>query len=393
MLQLEERRIECTCETCWALRSGDPEYRPVGHARGVAARPELSDERWAGFSIPIGLAFFMREHGRGRRGGHVPEPGGRHRVAAGPGSVWAALVADNPELEGLESDAEGLVVNRLAEPPAVRHRADRRVLQAGRPGEGQLGGHLGRRPARGRHPRLLRGAARKGGVAVTRGLRRHPPRRAPELRPAPTFEILGAEAVRHAAAPTLHFAGQVTEPEGREVYTIALRAQIMIEPAKRSYDDDTRARLIELFGEPERWGGHHQAVGAARRSTCSCRPSPAPRPSRSRSRATTTSSWRPPSTSTRCPTATCRSRSTSRARSSTARGDGRMQIEKVRWDCLARLRDAGLRLARDDRRPLPERRLGGARDETLDLPRGAQGRAGAALVRRHRGRAAGGGGR
>ena len=46
----------------------------------------------------------------------------------------------------------------------------------------------------------------------------------------------------------------MTEPEGREVYTIALRAQIMIEPAKRSYDDETKARLVELFGEPERWG-------------------------------------------------------------------------------------------------------------------------------------------
>ncbi len=27
----------------------------------------------------------------------------------------------------------------------------------------------------------------------------------------------------------------------------------MIEPAKRSYDDATRERLVELFGEPERW--------------------------------------------------------------------------------------------------------------------------------------------
>ena len=31
-------------------------------------------------------------------------------------------------------------------------------------------------------------------------------------RPAPVFEILGVEAVRHAAAPTLHFATRVTEP-------------------------------------------------------------------------------------------------------------------------------------------------------------------------------------
>jgi len=89
---------------------------------------------------------------------------------------------------------------------------------------------------------------------VNEGAAATPTAPGPAARPAPTFEILGAEAVRHAAAPTLQFAAQATEPEGREVYTIALRAQIMIEPAKRSYDDETKARLIELFGEPERWG-------------------------------------------------------------------------------------------------------------------------------------------
>ena len=73
--------------------------------------------------------------------------------------------------------------------------------------------------------------------------------------PAPEFTILGVEAVRHAAAPSLAFAAQVTEPTGRDVYTIALRAQIMIQPARRAYDDETRARLVELFGPPERWAG------------------------------------------------------------------------------------------------------------------------------------------
>ncbi|MBV8991990.1 MAG: hypothetical protein JO372_25820, partial [Solirubrobacterales bacterium] len=30
LLQLEQRRIVCACEACWALHSGDPEYRPAG---------------------------------------------------------------------------------------------------------------------------------------------------------------------------------------------------------------------------------------------------------------------------------------------------------------------------------------------------------------------------
>jgi hypothetical protein len=71
--------------------------------------------------------------------------------------------------------------------------------------------------------------------------------------PAPEFTILGVEAIKYAAAPMLEFTGHVSEPEGREVYTIALTAQVMIDPARRAYDDETRTRLVDLFGEPERW--------------------------------------------------------------------------------------------------------------------------------------------
>lgn len=71
--------------------------------------------------------------------------------------------------------------------------------------------------------------------------------------PAPHFSILGVEAIKYAAAPMLEFTGHVSEPEGREVYTIALTAQVMIDPARRSYDDETRERLVDLFGAPERW--------------------------------------------------------------------------------------------------------------------------------------------
>ena len=80
-----------------------------------------------------------------------------------------------------------------------------------------------------------------------------PPEPAEPGLPAPRFEILDSEAVPHAAAPMLAFTGHVAETSGREVYTVALTAQIMIEPAKRTYDDATRERLIEMFGAPERW--------------------------------------------------------------------------------------------------------------------------------------------
>ena len=67
------------------------------------------------------------------------------------------------------------------------------------------------------------------------------------------FEVLGARPVKYAAAPMLTLDLQVTESAGAPVYMIALTIQLMIEPARRSYDDATRARLVELFGAPERW--------------------------------------------------------------------------------------------------------------------------------------------
>jgi len=75
----------------------------------------------------------------------------------------------------------------------------------------------------------------------------------PATPPDPEFEILGARAVRYAAAPMLALDLQVSEPSGRQVYMVALTIQLMIEPARRRYDDATRERLVELFGAPERW--------------------------------------------------------------------------------------------------------------------------------------------
>jgi hypothetical protein len=69
----------------------------------------------------------------------------------------------------------------------------------------------------------------------------------------PEFRVLGANAPRHAAVPTLEFDVHVSEPGGHHVYTIALSVQIMLEPARRAYDADTHERLTELFGPPERW--------------------------------------------------------------------------------------------------------------------------------------------
>jgi len=71
--------------------------------------------------------------------------------------------------------------------------------------------------------------------------------------PEPEFTVVSCASRPYAASPTIDFDVHVTEPTGRQVYVIALTAQIMIEPARRQYDGEARERLVELFGPPERW--------------------------------------------------------------------------------------------------------------------------------------------
>ena len=74
-----------------------------------------------------------------------------------------------------------------------------------------------------------------------------------EQPPEVQFAVLGARPVKYAAAPMLALDLEVTEAAGRAVYMLALSVQLMIEPARRAYDEAAHARLVELFGAPERW--------------------------------------------------------------------------------------------------------------------------------------------
>ncbi|HLH64831.1 MAG TPA: DUF6084 family protein [Solirubrobacteraceae bacterium] len=71
--------------------------------------------------------------------------------------------------------------------------------------------------------------------------------------PQLAFSVLGVRPARHSAAPLLILELEVSEDTGTPVYMIALSIQLMIEPARRAYDDEARERLVELFGAPERW--------------------------------------------------------------------------------------------------------------------------------------------
>ena len=104
------------CETCWAVRTGDPEFRPVGNRTLWLEDLVLSDEQWASFQIPIGLAFFMVSTVSRGVVGLYPSPAGATECELDL-EAWEQLCAENPVLETLEADAEALVINRIADPP------------------------------------------------------------------------------------------------------------------------------------------------------------------------------------------------------------------------------------------------------------------------------------
>lgn len=117
MLNLELRQIVCVCESCWALRSGDAEFRPVGSRTLWLKDFRLPDDLWANFQIPIGLAFFLHSSVTECVVAMYPSPAGATESEL-RFETWSELKAINPVLDDLEPDAEGLIVNRLSDPPA-----------------------------------------------------------------------------------------------------------------------------------------------------------------------------------------------------------------------------------------------------------------------------------
>ena len=201
---------------------------PARHAHGVARR--LRAVRRALGVVPDPDRAGVLHVARASAGGVValyPSPAGATESELDL-EAWDALCAANPVLETLEPDAEALIVNRLATPP--QHAivpidvAYRLVGLVKARWEGISGG-----------------AATEAAVAEYFAGLRGAARGADERAAIRAFEVLGVEPVAHAAAPTLRFPLHVDRAARRAVHAIALSTQIHIDPARRAYDDETRA--------------------------------------------------------------------------------------------------------------------------------------------------------
>lgn len=75
------------------------------------------------------------------------------------------------------------------------------------------------------------------------------------MMPDLSFEITGAEVVPYSVLPTLIFKMRIDNASEEErIHNVNLKCQIMLSVTKRRYSAEEKARLLDLFGTPERWG-------------------------------------------------------------------------------------------------------------------------------------------
>jgi len=68
------------------------------------------------------------------------------------------------------------------------------------------------------------------------------------------FSIEGAEVLEYAAVPSLLFKLRIENLEEEPIRSVSLNTQVRIAATQRHYDAAEQERLLELFGEPHRWG-------------------------------------------------------------------------------------------------------------------------------------------
>lgn len=70
-----------------------------------------------------------------------------------------------------------------------------------------------------------------------------------------SFEIISAEAAAYSVLPMLIFKLRIVNAnEEEKIQNVNLKSQIMLTVTRRRYNAEEKAKLYELFGEPERWG-------------------------------------------------------------------------------------------------------------------------------------------
>ena len=238
------------------MRSGEGD--PAGREPDAwLADLEIPIDLWANFSPdrPRVLHALDRD---GVRGGDVPDRPARPRASCtSTRGVDAQL---NPVLAGLEPDVEGLIVNRLAEPPIyVIAPIDR--CCADRDDQARVGGDLRRRRRRRRRSRASSSscAARwRRSDRASRPTAKRARGGEPAVAGGPRWSRSLTSSSRGAGDPPRRGSDARARPPDQRRQRMRDLHDRADDPADdragaREYDAESRERLVELFGAPERW--------------------------------------------------------------------------------------------------------------------------------------------
>jgi hypothetical protein len=113
LLESTSRRVECVCDPCAILFSEQHQkYRRIPRRIRFLPDFQMTDAQWDGLMIPIGIAFLVRNGSTGRVAALYPSPAGpvESQLAL---ETWDEIARDNPQLQRIESDVEGLLVYRV----------------------------------------------------------------------------------------------------------------------------------------------------------------------------------------------------------------------------------------------------------------------------------------
>lgn len=120
LIELAQRRLLCVCGACAVLFSGQggAKYKRVPRRIQLLSDFSMTAAQWEGLLIPINMAFFFKNSLQDRVVAMYPSPAGATESLL-PLEAWNDVVEQNEALNGMESDVEALLVNRVGESRGV----------------------------------------------------------------------------------------------------------------------------------------------------------------------------------------------------------------------------------------------------------------------------------
>ena len=113
VMNTENRTIECACDPCAILFSnqGAGKYKRIPRTIRALPQFQMSDEEWETLVIPIDIAFLYHSSKKDGVVALYPSPVGAVESELDLG-VWNQIEKNNPSLANLETDVEGVLIDR-----------------------------------------------------------------------------------------------------------------------------------------------------------------------------------------------------------------------------------------------------------------------------------------